>query len=79
MYFVSAIADGLKVPQKNIKPSPAVEFGRLAMFEVQQNIRFKIKWKNTTIHHFKSDLIHNMDHMPILGTEPSSVTLSQTK
>ena len=30
------------------------------------------------IHHFKSDLINNMDHMRISGTEPSSVILSQT-
>ena len=29
------------------------------------------------IHHFKSDLINNMDHMRISGTEPSSVVLSQ--
>ena len=28
------------------------------------------------IHHFKSDLINNMDHMRISGTEPSSVILS---
>ena len=28
---------------------------------------------------FKSDLINNMDHMRISGTEPSSVILSQTK
>ena len=32
------------------------------------------------IHHFKSELINNMDHMRISGTEPSSVILlSQTK
>ena len=31
------------------------------------------------IHHFESDLINNMDHMRISGTEPSSVILSQTK
>ena len=30
-------------------------------------------------HHFKSDLINNMDHMRISGNEPSSVILSQTK
>ena len=29
------------------------------------------------IHHFESDLINNIDHMPIGGTEPSSVILSQ--
>ena len=28
------------------------------------------------IHHFKADLINNMDHMRISGTEPSSVILS---
>ena len=31
------------------------------------------------IHHFKTDLIHKMDHMRISGTEPSSVILCQTK
>ena len=31
------------------------------------------------IHHFNSDLIYNMDHMRISGTELSSVILSQTK
>ena len=31
------------------------------------------------IHHFKSDLINNMDHMRIWGTEPSSVILSQKR
>ena len=31
------------------------------------------------IHHFKSDLIYNMDHMRISGTEPLSVILSQIK
>ena len=31
------------------------------------------------IHHFKSDLIYDMDNMRIAGTEPSSVILSQTK
>ena len=31
------------------------------------------------IHHFKSDLINNMDHMRISGNEPSSVILRQTK
>ena len=28
---------------------------------------------------YKSDLINNMDHMRISGTEPSSVFLSRTK
>ena len=30
-------------------------------------------------HHFDSDVINNMDHMRISGTEPSSVIFSQTK
>ena len=29
--------------------------------------------------HFKTDLIYNMDHMCISGTEPSSEILNQTK
>ena len=31
------------------------------------------------IHHFKSDLINDMDHMRISGNEPSSVILIQRK
>ena len=31
------------------------------------------------IHHFKSDLINNVDCFRISGIKPSSVTLSQTK
>ena len=31
------------------------------------------------IHHFKTDLINNMDHMHISGTQPLSVILSQTR
>ena len=31
------------------------------------------------LHHFNSDLINNMDHLHISGTEPSSVILSQNK
>ena len=31
------------------------------------------------VHQFKSDIINNMDHMRISGTEPSSVILGQTK
>ena len=37
--------------------------------------RLLFRW----IHHFKSDLINNMDYMRISGNEPSSVILSQTK
>ena len=32
-----------------------------------------------SIQHFKSDVINDMDHMRISGTEPSSVILSQRK
>ena len=44
---------------------------------------FQLKYKKRLllrcIHHFKSDLINNMDHMRILGIEPSSVILSLLK
>ena len=35
--------------------------------------------KESCIHHFKTDLINNMDYMRISDNEPSSVILSQTK
>ena len=31
------------------------------------------------IHHFKSDLINDMDHMRISGTEPYICTIAQVK
>ena len=34
-------------------------------------VRKRLKYKKSLIHHFKSDLTYNMDHMLILGTEPS--------
>ena len=42
-------------------------------------VKYKKRLLLRCIHHFKSDLINNMDHMRISGTEPSSVILSQTK
>ena len=42
-------------------------------------LKYKKRLLRRCIHHFKSDLINNMDHMRITGTETSSVILSQTK
>ena len=42
-------------------------------------LQYKKRLLPRCIHHFISDLINNMDHMRISGTEPSSVILSQTK
>ena len=39
--------------------------------------KYKKRLLRRCIHHFKSDLIDNMEHMRILGTKPSSVILSQ--
>ena len=41
-------------------------------------LQYKKRLLLRCIHHFKSDLIDNMDHMRISGTKPSSVILSQT-
>ena len=41
-------------------------------------MKYKKRLLLRCIHHFKSDLINNMDHMRISGTQPSSVILSQT-
>ena len=40
-------------------------------------MKYKKRLLLRCIHHFKLDLINNMDHMRISGTEPSSVVLSQ--
>ena len=42
------------------------------MLEYKKRLLFRC------IHHFKSDLINNIDHMRISGNEPSSVILNQT-
>ena len=39
--------------------------------------KYKKRFLLRCIHHFKSDLIYNMDHMRISGNEPSSVILSK--
>ena len=43
------------------------------LFEYKKRLLLKC------IHHFKLDLIYNVDHMRISGTEPLSVILSQKK
>ena len=43
-----------------------------------KKLKYKKRFLLRCIHHFKSNLINNMDHMRISGTEPSSVILSQT-
>ena len=40
-------------------------------------LKYKKRLLLSCIHHFKSDLIKNMDQMRISGTEPSSLILSQ--
>ena len=59
---------------------------RLNKPECALNSSFAVKGKRykkrillRCIHHLKSDLIYNMDHMRISGNEPSSVILSQTE
>ena len=47
--------------------------------ETLQLLIYKKRLLLRCLHHFKSDLINNMDHMRISGTEPSSVILRQTK
>ena len=42
-------------------------------------IKYKKRLLLRCIHHFKVDLINNMDDMRISGTEPSSVILSQKR
>ena len=52
------------------------EVEEVAVFS--KTIMFKKRLLLRCIHHFKLDLINNMDRMRISGTEPSPVILSQT-
>ena len=47
--------------------------------DTHQVVEIKKRLVLRCIHHFKSDLINDMDHMRISGTKPSSVILSQRK
>ena len=66
----STVELGNMCPRGLLGP-PAVTLTKWLKYEKALLLRY--------IHHFKSDLIYNMDHMRISGTEPSSVILSQTK
>ena len=65
----------LNLTSRDIK----VYFKRKGNHLTQLYDKYKTRLLLRCIHHFKSDLINNMDHMRISGTEPSSVVLSQTK
>ena len=47
--------------------------------DTHQMLKYNKKLLLRCIHHFKSDLINNMDHMRFSGDESSSVILDQTK
>ena len=51
----------------------------ICVYSVTLTLEYKKRLLLRCIHHFKSDLITNMDHMRISGTEPSSVILSQRR
>ena len=55
-------------------------FVKMILFKFEKmSLNYKKRLLLRCIHHFKSDLIYNMDHKRISGTQPSSVILSQTK
>ena len=47
--------------------------------DTHQAVEIQKETSTKCIHHFKSYVINNMDHMHISGTEPSSVILSQIR
>ena len=66
----STVELGYMCPQGLLGP-PAVTLTKKLKYETRLLLR--------CIHHFKSNSIYNMDHIRILGTEPSSVILSQIR
>ena len=68
--------DVLRLPSYGIYISQLVRFARCC---ISVSILIKKRLLLRCKHHFKSDIINDMDHMRISGTEPSSVILSQRK
>ena len=56
----------------------SVDFANF-VYKFKRRFEYKKRLLPRCIHHFKPDLINNMDHMRISGTEPSLVILRQTK
>ena len=50
---------------------------QIIQYFLSKLVKYKKRLLLRCIHHFKSDLINNMDHMRISGNEPSSVILGQ--
>ena len=71
--------DVLNVPkQAEAKRDGVINAENLDALKRYESTEYKKRLLLRCIHHFKSDIINNMDHMRISGTEPSSVILSQT-
>ena len=85
MLYITAVVDSSHPPGENQTNNVTAEGKKsnikIECFTQYQNIlnKYKKRLLPSCIHHFKSDLINNMDHMRISGTEPSSVIRSQTK
>ena len=77
----------VKQYKKRLLPKSTVEHGYmcphgltgLPAVTLTKQLKYKKRLILKCIHHFNSDLIHDMDHRRISGNEPSSVILSQTK
>ena len=74
-------------PNATNQQRPTVELGYMCprgltgppAVTLTKKLKYKKRLLLRFIHHFKSDLINNMDHMRISDNEPSSVILCQTK
>ena len=69
------LMEGLDNLQISMEHDSNAVHSRIAVVEGKNIKRFLLR----CIHHFKSDIINNMDHIRILGNEPSSVILRQIK
>ena len=77
----------LMLPNATNQPKSIVELGYMCprglsgppAVTLTKKLKYEKRLLLRCIHHFISDLINNMDHMRISGTEPSSVIIGQTK
>ena len=75
------------LPNATNQPKSIVELGYMCprglsgppAVTLTKKLKYEKRLLLRCIHHFISDLINNMDHMRISGTEPSSVIIGQTK
>ena len=76
-YIPEPLVKGYKTRNEVHKYPMKWKFILDSFYHMLNSLKYKKRLLLRCIHHFKSDLINNMDHMRISGTEPSSVKMTK--